>query len=409
MSKRGFTFTWRYAPEIEQQMKTVYDSLSEKDRRIYAAIEAQKLPRGGITYIADVLGCDRKTIQKGSKERKDPRTLPKDRIRREGGGLKPKIETIPGIDEAFLEIVRDDTAGDPMKEDVLWTNLAHQEIADQLRGRGMGVSTRVVKQLLKKHKFKRRKARKRLSTGTNPNRDTQFRRIAELRAEYETTGNPIISIDTKKKEPLGLLDRGGALYTQETIMVYDHDYSYLAEGVAIPYTIYDLQQNRAYVSLGISKDTAEFVCDSIKAWWLTEGRKTYPQATSLLVLADSGGSNSYRHYVFKEALQHLVDKFGIEIRMAHYPPYASKWNPVEHRVFPFITKALKGVILTSHEQVQRLIERTKTSTGLKVTAHIVKKVYHTGKKVAEGFKESMRILFDKTLGQWNYRAVPLQH
>ncbi len=225
MRKRGLAFRWRYASEIEQPMKTVSESLSEKDRRIYAAIEAQKLPRGGITSIAGVLGCDRATIRKGIKELKDPRTLPKDRIRREGGGSKPKVETIPGLDEAFLEIVRDYTAGDPMKEGVLWTNLAHHNMAEHLRARGMDVSVRIVKQLLTKRNFKRRKARKSLSTGTNPHRDAQCRRIAALRAEYEVAGNPIISIDTKKKESLGLLDRGGSLYTQETITVSDHDYS----------------------------------------------------------------------------------------------------------------------------------------------------------------------------------------
>ena len=355
------------------------------------------------------MGCNRKTIRRGITERKNPQTLPKDRIRREGGGIKPKLETIPGIDKAFLEIVRVYTAGDPMREEVLWTNLAHQEIAEHLQARGMNVSTWIVNHLLKKHKCKRRKARKSLSTGINANRDAQFRRIAHLREEYETVGNPMIRIDTKKKASLGLLYRDGTLYTQHMVKVYDHDFSHLADGVAIPYTMYDLQRNTAYVSIGTSKDPADFVCDSITSWWLTQGRADYPLATSILALADSGGSNSYRHYVFKEALQRLADELGIEIRMAHYPPYASKWNPVEHRVFPFITKALKGAILTSHEQVRNLIARAKTSTGLKVTAQLVKKVYHTGKKVATGFKESMRILFDKTLGQWNYRAVPLQN
>ena len=282
MGKRGLTFTWRYVPEIEQNMKTVYENLSGKDRRIYAAIEAYKLPRGGITYIARVLGCDRKTIREGIKELKEPRTLPKDRIRREGGGAKAKLETIPGIDEVFLEVVRDYTAGDPMREDVLWTNLAHQEMAKQLQARGMDVSERIVKQLLKKHNFKQRKARKSLSTGTNADRDAQFRRIAELRAQYETVGNPIISIDTKKKESLGLLSRDGTVYTQQVVKVYDHDFSYLADGVAIPYTIYDLQRNTAYVSIGASKDTADFVCDSIKHWWRTQGQADSPFATSIL-------------------------------------------------------------------------------------------------------------------------------
>jgi DNA-binding GntR family transcriptional regulator len=399
---------WTYAPEIEAKMKITYAHFSEKDRRIYAAIEAQKLPHGGITYIADLFGCSRKTIRQGMKELEDPRTLPKDRIRRAGGGRKPKLETIPGLDAAFLEVVRDYTAGDPMQEDVLWTNLAQQEIANQLRARGMDVSKQIVNQLLQKHHFKARKARKRLSTGTNPDRDAQFRRIAELRAAYEAAGNPIISIDTKQKELLGRLFREGRLSTQLPLDVYDHDFASLADGIAIPYTLYDVQRNHAFVCLGTSKDTAAFVCDAIHVWWTTEGRDHYPHATSMLVLADSGGSNSYRHHVFKEALQQLANRLGIELRMAHYPPYASKWNPVEHRVFPHITRVLRGVILTRHEQMKRWIERTKTATGLTVTAHIYWTIYQTGKKVSAAFKQAMPIVFDHDLGKWNYRAVPLQ-
>ncbi len=398
--------SWKYAPSIEQDMKTTYDQLSEKDRRIYAAIEARKLPHGGMTYIAELFGCSRKTIRQGMKELDDPRTLPKDRIRRPGGGRKAKLETIPGLDAAFLEVVRDYTAGDPMKEEVLWTNLAHQEIAEHLRARGMDVSKRIVKQLLKKHHFKTRTARRRLSTGTNPDRNAQFLRIAELRAQYEATGNPIISMDTKKKELLGQLFREGRLTTQLPVNVYDHDFASLAEGIAIPYTLYDIQRNHAFVCLGTSKDTADFVCAALRTWWTVEGQQHYPQATSILLLADGGGSNSSRHYVFKEALQQLADTLGIELRMAHYPPYASKWNPVEHRVFPHITRVLRGVILTSHEQVKRLMERTKTSTGLAVRVRIYYTVYQTGKKASEAFKQAMPIVFDTVLGKWNYRAVP---
>lgn len=158
----------------------------------------------------------------------------------------------------------------------------------------------------------------------------------------------------------------------------------------------------------MSKDTSEFACDSIKWWWLHQGRLLYPTATSILLLADGGGSNSARHYIFKEDLQKLVDEIGIEIRMAHYPPYTSKWNPVEHRVFPHITRTLQGVILKSHAVVKDLIEKTTTTTGLKVSAHIIKKTYETGRKYAKDFKETMRIIFDEYLGKWNYRAIPLQ-
>ena len=200
--------------------------------------------------------------------------------------------------------------------------------------------------------------------------------------------------------------RDGQIYTTKTIEVYDHDFPYLAQGVVIPHTIYDLEDNTAYVNIGTSKDTSEFACESIKLWWNKYGKIQYPNSTSILMLADSSGSNSCRHYIFKQDLQQLVDKIGIEIRIAHFPPYTSKWNPVEHRVFPHITRSLKGVILKSYEFVKELIENTTTKTGLKVRSHIIKKIFQTGRKYSDDFKQTMRILSDDFLGQWNYKAVP---
>ena len=200
--------------------------------------------------------------------------------------------------------------------------------------------------------------------------------------------------------------RDGKVYTEKPFIVYDHDFPYLADGIIIPYTLYDLLLNEAYVNIGVTKDTSEFVCDAIKSWWKKYGKIYYPDATSILFLCDGGGSNSSRHYIFKEDLQKLVDEIGVEIRVAHYPPYTSKWNPVEHRVFPHITRSLSGVVLKSYDFVKKLIEQTTTKTGLKVEAQIVKKVYETGRKYAEGFKENMEIVFDEFLGNWNYRAIP---
>ena len=238
------------------------------------------------------------------------------------------------------------------------------------------------------------------------NRNAQFTRIAELKAAYEAQGNPVVSVDTKKKEKIGNLFRKGELYTTETIEVLDHDFPSLAEGVAIPHTVYDIARNEAYVSIGTSHDTAEFACDSIRHWWDHYGKRHYAYATSILMLMDGGGSNSSRHYLFKQELQALADEIAIEIRIAHYPPYTSKWNPIEHRVFPHITRALQGVILTSLQLTKELISNASTTAGLKVVACILDKVYATGRKVAAGFKESMRIVFDKHLRQWNYTAVP---
>jgi hypothetical protein len=397
-----------YTESIEQAMKCVFGQLSEQGRRLYAAVEAQKLPRGGQHYIAELLGCTAKTLRRGLRELTNPAALPAaGRIRHPGGGRKRLLDQAPELDAQFEQVLREHTAGDPMNGDIHWTNLTAGQIAAQLStAHGQPVGVHVVKQLLKRHKYVRRKARKCKRLGDSADRDAQFENIRKLKAQYTALGWPIISMDTKKKELLGDLYRDGQLYTQEVIEVFDHDFPYLATGVVIPYTIYDLQQHTAYVYLGTSKDTAEFVCDCVAHWWTHYGQARYPGVPSILALADGGGSNSARHFIFKANLQHLADQLGVTIRLAHYPPYCSKWNPVEHRVFPHLTRALSGVILTSHTQTKTLLERATTRTGLRVVAHLWDKVYETGRKVAADFKETMRIVFDAHLGQWNYCAVP---
>ncbi|MCK5895332.1 MAG: ISAzo13 family transposase, partial [Cocleimonas sp.] len=280
------------------------------------------------------------------------------------------------------------------------------EIGSLLAKKGFKVSRNIVKKLLKKNGYVKRKALKKKAAGGHVERNAQFERIAELRGEYRAKGNPIISVDTKKKEKIGNLFREGKIYTTETVEVFDHDFPSLAEGVAVPHAVYDIGCNEAYVTIGTSRDTSEFACDSLRHWWYNYGSCHYPLATSILMLMDGGGSNSSRHYIFKQDLQNLAEEIGVEVRVAHYPPYTSKWNPIEHRVFPHITRALQGVILTSHQLTKELIETTTTKTGLRVVACILNKVYKTGRKVEEGFKESMRIVRDKVLGQWNYIAVP---
>lgn len=396
-----------YNQTVEQQMKFVHEQLSEKDRRLYAAVETQKLPRGGQSYISELLGCARKTIRRGIEELRNPELLPeKGHIRHKGGGRQRILDTHPELEGQFVNVLQDYTAGDPMNVDIRWTNLTPLQIVKYVEQEGTETSIYIVKQLLQVHKYVKRKAQKQLGTGECAERDDQFKNISRFKTLYKSLGYPIISIDTKKKEYLGNLYRDGHLYTIEVIKVFDHDYSNLATGTVIPYTIYDIIQNKAYVYIGTTKDTAEFVCDCIQHWWTCYGITIYPNAPSILALADSGGSNSYRHYTFKQELQDLVDKLGVEIRMAHYPSYCSKWNPVEHRVFPHMTRAMQGVVFTSHELVKDLIETTSTKTGLQVVAHIVARCYETGKKVADDFKNTMRILFDENLGKWNYRAVP---
>jgi len=399
-----------YEQSVEQIMIGVYTGFSEKDRRHYSAAEAIKLGFGGISYIAELFNCDPKTIRKGIYELEHPETIEKDRDRKKGGGRKKKIESIPGINDAFLKVVYLYTAGDPMDDKVRWTNLTHQQVADKLEETGILVSKKIVKNLFKKHGFVKRKMQKTVGTGKgdSEDRNKQFEIIASLRAEYELAGNPIISMDTKKKEALGNLYRSGSLYTTEFQKVFDHDFPHLADGICIPHGLFDVTSNSAYVNIGTSKDTSEFACDSIRQWWYNEGQHHYSDVDSILLLCDGGGSNSYRHFIFKYDLQNLSDELGIEIRIAHYPPYTSKWNPIEHRLFCHITRALQGVVLKSYELVHELIETTTTKKGLTVTANIIKTAYEIGRKVPKDFKKTMKIIFDEQLGKWNYRAVPQQ-
>ena len=402
----------RYSLEIEQYMRNYYETLPENDRRRYAGIEAMKLGRGGTTYIAKVLGCSLHTVRKGRSEiaqlGKEPeKKKGKRRVRKPGGGRKPYDVTYPDIDEMFLQVLKYHTAGDPMDETVLWTNLHPAQIAKLMYVEyGLKVSKTVIRTLLRKHNYRRRKAQKKRTVKEVPNRNEQFENIARLIADFEPSDNPILSMDTKKKEYLGNLYRDGHLYTLEELQTLDHDFTSLAEGIIIPHSIYDLKRNTGFITLGTSKDTSEFACDSIRNWWYFQGQYDYPHATSILILCDGGGSNSSRHYIFKEDLQKLADEIGVAIRIAHYPPYCSKYNPIEHRMFPHVTRACQGVIFKNIEIVKELMEKTTTSKGLQVTVQILDGVYETGRKVADGFKETMRIVFDEVLPQWNYTAVP---
>jgi hypothetical protein len=294
-----------------------------------------------------------------------------------------------------------------MRTDVKWTNLSRRQIARRVTALGTPTSRHVVSQLLRKHGYRRRKALKKKTMGPrHPDRNAQFENIARLKKKYVKAGLPVISIDTKKKELMGDFHRDGVIDTQETIETNDHDFSSAGSGVVIPHGVYDVGQNRGFIHLNTSHDTSELACDSIAAWWEEHGRVSYPRAKKILVLCDGGGSNSASRYVFKEQLQELANRLGVEIRVAHYPPYCSKYNPIEHRLFPHVTRACRGVIFRTLETVQHYISKTETTTGLTITVRVLDKVYQTGRKCAAGFKKTMKIIFDKILPKWNYRAVP---
>ena len=237
-------------------------------------------------------------------------------------------------------------------------------------------------------------------------RNEQFEQIASLKAIYRAANNPVVSMDTKKKEHIGNFYRDGTLYTTAEVHTFDHDFTSFAHGLIIPHAIYDLQRNHGFINIGTSRETSEFACDSLRNWWWRQGQYDYPNATSILVLCDGGGSNNARHYIFKQDLQALVNEIGVEIRIAHFPPYCSKYNPIEHRLFPHVSRACQGVIFKSRDIVCQLMAKTHTRQGLSVTVNVLDRVYETGRQVADDFKDNMTIVFDDVLPRWNYTAVP---
>jgi hypothetical protein len=313
---------------------------------------------------------------------------------------------MPDLDAAFLKVVGHYIGGDPMQEGVLWTNLSRPKIAEALAQQGCRVSVTVVDQLLTRHRLGRRSNHKSLPLGRHPQRNRQFEIITRYREQYADSPNPILSIDTKAKEFLGLLFRAGKLYTQKAARAYDHDYPSSATGVIYPHGIYDCKRNLGHLHLGVSHDTSRFACDSMARWWEHYGQKAYPDAKQLLFLCAGGGSNSSRRHIFKHLLEQLASRIQLEIRVAHYPPYCSKFNPIEHRFFPHVTEACRGLLLTSLEVVRAAMEKTRTKPGLKTTVDILEGEYPLKEKAPKDYRESTKIVFDDELSAWNYCAIP---
>ena len=270
----------------------------------------------------------------------------------------------------------------------------------------MPVSCRIVRQLLKQQGFVRRQSQKKKSFKQHPDRNPQFQNITALKAKYLAADQPVLSMDTKKKEMLGNFYRNGKLYTRETVEVLDHDFPSYSEGKVVPHGLYDIGKNKAHVNLGTSRDTTEFSCDSVANWWRLYGSTDHSNAKELLILCDGGGSNPSRSSLFQQDLQTLANTIGLEIRIAHFPPYCSKHNPIEHRVFPHVTRACEGVVFKNLPLVKQLIECTSTQTGLRVTVDIIDRLYETGRKAARELKASLRVVADAILPDWNYTVIP---
>jgi hypothetical protein len=392
-------------------MRSFYRSLRENDRRVYAAVEAAKLGHGGVEYIAAVLGIDPKTIRRGQRDLEDLPDRPGPRVRKPGGGPQRKLDEDPKIDADFRTVLVEHTAGSPTEESLIWTNLTKTEIVDLMQECGSYISVHIVDQLLDQHGFHRRKALRMQPLCRHPDRNAQFEVIARFKREFLDSLNPVLSIDLKSRELLGNFFRSGTLWTRETIRVFDHDFAEFAQGVVLPHGIYDLKLNRGYIHLGTSHDTSEFACDSLKDWWQRFGSAAYPEARSLLLLCDGGGSNPAdtrrsQAHLFRTDVQGLANHLGMEIRLAHYPPYASKYNPIEHRLFPHLSRVCRGVILQSVDLVAELMRKAKTRTGLSVEVGILDKVYEIGRKVSQATKDAVNLVRDTVLPRWNYRILP---
>jgi len=314
-----------------------------------------------------------------------------------------KLCLIGNLLEILLFVLREYTAGNPMKATVLWTNLTLIQIQDKLKYHCISVSCPLIRKLLKMCGYVKRKMSKCKTVKEVENRNEQFEHIAELTQEFIENKLPVLSIDTKKKEMIGNFYRSGEVFCTEAQMVNDHDFNSFAEGVAVPHGVYDVEQNKCYLTIGTSKDIAEFACESIYYQWNTFIKNDYPNAKKLLLLCDGGGSNHSNHYVVKEQFKLLAEKMQMEIVVAHYPPYCSKWNPIEHRAFSFISKKWQGIKFDNYEIIKELAEQTKTKTGFSVKAHINTKIYETGRKASEEFMQTMPVIFDSFLPKWNYK------
>ena len=300
------------------------------------------------------------------------------------------------------------TAGDPDDDQIIYTDLTPTRLEQELAAMQTPVSDDLIRQWMDEQNLRLRKIRKVLAGGESPDRDTQFNHIAALIQQYESAGHPYFSIDTKAKEFLGRLFRKGRVRCTEAFKAFDHDFPTWAEGVIIPHGIFDPVRNCGHVNIGLSRDTTEFACDSIKWYWNRIGKQCYPDANSMLLLFDRGGSNAASKYIFKHDLQEVANSIGMSIQVAHYPSYCSKYNLIERRFFPHLSRACTGMLFDTLDTVTELMRKAMTSTGLRTTVNVIRRIYESGRNATEEMKEFVRstVNFADVLPNWNYTLTP---
>jgi transposase len=403
--------------EVEQQIKEKFEALSgylnEAGLRIWVATEAKVLGRGGISTVSRATGMSRTTIYSGLKDlssngsQKPPKDS--DRIRIKGGGRKKLIDKDLSLLSDLDALVEPMSRGDPMSP-LRWTCKSTPRLAKELKEQGHSVSQRTVCDLLDQLGYSLQSTRKTREGGKNPDRDKQFQYIAEKVAAYQHVGDPVVSVDTKKKELIGDFKNAGQEWhpkgEPEEVRVYDFIDKDL--GKVAPYGVYDITANQGWVSVGIDHDTAEFAVESIRRWWREMGSLLYGNAKSILITADCGGSNGYRVRLWRLELQKLADELGLVIRVCHFPPGTSKWNKIEHRMFCHITQNWRGRPLLSRQVVVNLIGNTTTNEGLEIHVALDENHYQAGIKVSDTQLAELSIMRDKFHGEWNYEFTPRQ-
>lgn len=395
---------------IKARFEALSPHLDERGRRLLAASEARAAGHGGIMAVSEVTGIARSTIGRGLSDlQATGEDGTRDRVRRAGGGRKQKSEIDPELLPALNELVQSAIRGDPQAP-LLWVSRSQRNLAKALVVQGFDVSHVLVGRLLRKLGFSLQGNRKTLEGSSHPDRDAQFEHINGKIKEFQAAGQPAISVDTKKKELVGDFKNAGRELrpkgNPEPVRV--HDFKIPELGKAVPYGIYDITDNSGWVSVGIDHDTASFAVESILGWWREMGQSRYPQANSLLITADCGGSNGARVRLWKHELQRFSDATGLSVTVAHHPPGTSKWNRIEHRLFAFITQNWRGKPLVSHQAIVQLIGSTKTSTGLDVRCQLDSNSYPKGVKVTDAQMNEINLTRDAFHGDWNYTISPRQ-
>ena len=397
---------------IQAKFATLAPLLDERARRLWAAVEARAIGRGGIIRVAEATGLSRGTLRAGLRELDNPAPPDEERsssgrLRRPGGGRKPLVDQDPDLLRDLEALVDPVTRGDP-RSPLRWTCKRAARLAEGLQSRGHAASERTVNRLLHALGYSLQANRKTIEGKGHPDRDARFQYINRRVRAFQRQGQPVVSVDTKKKELVGPYRNGGREWQPkgEPEEVKVHDFIDKGAGKAIPYGVYDLAANAGWVSVGVDHGTAEFAVESLRRWWRNMGSRVYPQAKRLLITADGGGSNGTRCRLWKVELQQLADETGLDISVCHFPPGTSKWNKIEYRMFCHITENWRGRPLVSREVVVNLIGSTTTKTGLEIRAELDSGSYPVGREVTEQQMEGLSIKREKFHGEWNYTIRP---